>query len=106
MPIDITFVDIEGNIKFYFDECKIFSRARTILNRSIMLCHPIKLVPVIEKLFEDFKTKKRRSMEVWKYVQGKPISIKYLAVYDDSDEYIGTVELVEDHSEALKRFSK
>ena len=44
-------------------------------------------------------------MEVWKYVKGKPVAVKYLGVYDKNDEYIGTVELVEDFSEALKHFA-
>ena len=104
LPVDITFIDVDGNIQFFVNEGKTFSRPKGILGRSVMLCHPPKVIPVIEKLFEDFKAKKRRSMEVWKYVKGKPVAVKYLAVYDDTDEYIGTVELVEDFSEALKHF--
>lgn len=104
LPVDITFIDVEGNVKFFVNEGGTFSRPLSALGRSVLLCHPPKVIPVIEKLFEDFKTKKRRSMEVWKQVKGKPVAVKYLAVYDKSDEYIGTVELVEDFTEALNHF--
>ena len=104
LPVDITFVDVEGYVIFYVNEGKTFSRPKSILGRSVLLCHPPKVIPVIEKLFEDFKSKKRRRMEVWKYVKDKPVAVKYLAVYDDNDEYIGMVELVEDFTEALKHF--
>ena len=105
LPADITFIDTKGNTKFFINEGRIFSRPKSILNRSVLLCHPPKLIPVIEKLFEDFKSKKRRRMEVWKYVKGKPVAVKYIAVYDRDDNYIGTVELVEDFSEALDKFA-
>ena len=105
LPVDITFIDVEGNVRFFVNEGATFARPKSILGRSVMLCHPPKVVPIIEKLFEDFKAKKRKRMEVWKYVKGKPVAIKYLAVYDEADEYIGTVELVEDFSEALKQFA-
>ena len=106
LPVDITFIDVEGNTRFFVNEGKIFSRPKSILGRSVLLCHPPKVIPVIEKMFKDFKAKNRRRMEVWKYVNDKPVAVKYLAVYDESDEYIGTVELVEDFTEALEHFGK
>ena len=105
LPVDITFIGTDGNIKFFVNEGRIFSRPLSALNRNVTLCHPPKIIPVIEKLFEDFKAKKRRRMEVWKYVKGKPVAVKYLGVYDKNDEYIGTVEFVEDFSEALKQYN-
>ena len=43
-------------------------------------------------------------MEIYRYIKGKPVGVRYLAVYDEDGEYTGAVELVEDFSEALKQF--
>ena len=105
LPIDITFIDTEGNIKFFINEGGVFPRPKTVLNRNILLCHPPQIIPMIEKLFADFKTKKRRRMDIWKRIKGKPVSVQYAAVYDKNDEYIGTVEIVQDFTDAFKHFA-
>ena len=105
LPMDITFIDKDNHLRFFINEGRIFSRPKSALGRNIELCHPPKIIAVIEKLVEDFKAKKRRSMEIWKQVKGKPVAVKYMAVYDEADEYIGIVEFVQDCSEVLKNFA-
>ena len=105
LPVDITFIDKDNNIRFFINEGRVFSRPKSALGRDIELCHPPKIIPVIKKMIEDFKAKKRRSMEIWKQVKGKPVAVKYMAVYDEADEYTGIVEFVQDFSEALKNFA-
>lgn len=39
-------------------------------------------------------------------IGGKPISVDYIALYDEKDEYMGTVEIVEDFSRAFEYFKK
>ena len=63
-------------------------------------------MPIIEQLVADFKAKKRDRMEIYRYIKGKPIGVRYLAIYDEDGEYTGAVELVEDFSEALKQFGE
>ncbi|MBR1396998.1 MAG: PAS domain-containing protein, partial [Selenomonadaceae bacterium] len=66
---------------------------------------PPQLLPMIKQMLADFKAKRRDRMEVWRQIKGKPVGVKYLAVYDSTGEYIGTVELVQDFSEALIHFA-
>ena len=87
-------------------EGKIFDRPRISLGNEIFACHPPQVQPVIRKLLEDFKAKKRDRMEVWRPIKGKPVSVQYFAVYDAAGEYIGAVEIVQEHSAALQKFAK
>jgi DUF438 domain-containing protein len=36
---------------------------------------------------------------------GKPILVKYMAVYDENDAYMGTLEAVQDCSRILEKFA-
>ena len=106
LPVDITFIDADNVIRFFVNEGKIFDRPRISLGNEIFACHPPQVQPVIRKLLEDFKAKKRDRMEVWRPIKGKPVSVQYFAVYDAAGEYIGAVEIVQEHSAALQKFAK
>ncbi len=105
VPADITFIDKDDTLRFFINEGKIFDRPLLALGNNVYDCHPSEVIPVIQQLLEDFKSKKRSSMEVWRKIKGHPVSVKYLAVYDDAGEYAGTVEFVQDLSDAMEHFS-
>ena len=105
LPMDITFIDKDDIVRFFINEGKIFARPKSSLGLSVFTCHPPQLLPMIKQMLTDFKSKKRSRMEVWRQIKGKPVGVKYLAVYDSTGEYIGTVELVQDFSEALIHFA-
>jgi hypothetical protein len=50
----------------------------------------------VEKLLQDFKEGKKDFEEFWLNLQGKMIYIRYFAVRDEKDEYIGTLEVTQD----------
>ncbi len=53
----------------------------------------------------DFKVKKRTHMEeVWRRIIGRPIGVRYMAVYDDDDEYMGTVKFMQNFQKDLNNF--
>ena len=60
LPIDITFVDKEGLVK-YFSQGKerIFARPKTIIGRRVENCHPPASVHVVQKIVENLKSGKR-----------------------------------------------
>lgn len=93
-------------IRFFVNEGKIFDRTLIALGNEIFACHPPQVQPVIKKRLKDFKAKKRDRMEVWRPIKGKPVSVKYFAVYDAAGEYIGALEIVQEHSAALQKFTK
>lgn len=104
LPLDITFIDKDDILRFFVNEGKIFERPLLALGNDVRDCHPSRILPVIDQLLEDFKTKKRTQMEVWRTIKGKPVGVRYLAVYDDAGEYIGTVEIVQDFTDAIEHF--
>ncbi|MBQ7477834.1 MAG: DUF438 domain-containing protein [Selenomonadaceae bacterium] len=104
LPVDITFIDKDDIFRFFVNEGRIFERPRSALGGRVENCHPAEVVPVIHRLLEDFKTGKRDSMEVWKKIKGKPVSVQYFAVRDTAGDYLGTLEVVQDFSKALEHF--
>lgn len=104
LPVDITFIDKDDNVKFFVNEGGVFNRPKLTLGNPIFDCHPPQVLPVIHKMLDDFKAKKRNSMEVFRPIKGKPVGVTYHAVYDDAGEYIGAVEFVQDFSKAVDKF--
>lgn len=104
LPVDITFIDKDEVLRFFFNERHVFDRPELIIGKSVYGCHPAKVFAAVDKMMEDFKSKKRRSVKQIQMIAGRPIAIDYIAVYDDADEYIGTVEIVEDYSRAFEYF--
>ena len=88
------------------NEGNIFPRPKAALGRDVYECHPPQIVPVVKNLIADFRAKKRDSLEVARYIMGKPVMVKYMAVYDQDDEYIGTVEVVQNCASILEKFHK
>ena len=104
LPLDLTFIDAEAKLRFFVNEGRVFPRPLAALGRDVAECHPPHIVPVVKNLVADFKAKKRSSLEVARYIMGKPILVKYMAVYDEAGVYMGTLEAVQDCSHILEKF--
>jgi len=101
IPADMTFVDKDDKVK-YFTQGKerIFARSRSIINRDVRLCHPPGSVHIIEKILEDFKSGKASHAPFWIQMKGKFILIEYYALRDENGEYLGTLEVSQDLTNA------
>ena len=106
LPVDITFIDKDDVVRFFTNEGQVFTRPISALGRDVMNCHPPEIIPVVRNLIADFKAKKRTQMIVHRYIRERPIRVHYQAMYDESGEYIGTVEFVTDHAEPLEKFRR
>ncbi|MBQ1416764.1 MAG: PAS domain-containing protein [Selenomonas sp.] len=106
LPLDLTFIDAEEKLRFFINEGRVFPRPLAALGRDVAECHPPHIVPVVRNLVADFKAKKRSSLEVARYIMGKPILVKYMAVYDDDGEYLGTLEAVQNCEHILEKFGQ
>lgn len=104
LPVDITFIDAENRLRFFVNNGRIFARPRSALGREIWDCHPPRLLPMLRQMLEDFRQKTRSEMAVWRRIAGRPVGVHYMAVYDTTGEYIGTVEFVQDYGEAMEAF--
>lgn len=106
LGVDITFIDAADHLRFFENEGKVFARPKLALGRPVYDCHPTQIVPAVKHLLDDFKAKRRDHMTVWRQIAGKPIGVRYHAVYDADGTYLGAVEFVQDFSEALEHFGK
>ena len=106
LPLDLTFIDAEEKLRFFINEGRVFPRPLAALGRDVAECHPPHIVPVVRNLVADFKAKKRSSLEVARYIMGKPILVKYMAVYDEDGEYMGTLEAVQNCEHILEKFGQ
>lgn len=96
LPIDITFVDKSGTVK-YFSQGKerIFPRTKAIIGRQVHNCHPPASVHIVEKLVEDFKSGLKDSEDFWIRMGEKFVYIRYFAIRDEKGDYVGTMEVTQ-----------
>jgi hypothetical protein len=100
-PVDMTFVDRNDKVKYFTQGShRIFARSRSIINRDVRLCHPPGSVDIVEKILEDFKSGKASHAPFWIQIKGKFILIEYYALRDENGEYLGTLEVSQDLTDA------
>ena len=105
LPIEITFID-DNNINRFFNEgAKVFKRPGMAIDREVFSCHPPKIESMVRSIIESFKNHTRDSVPVWMEKQGKPFLVTYYAVRDKKDNYLGTVEVVQDMQFAKEHFT-
>lgn len=97
LPVDISFVDKDGIVK-YFSQAKdrIFPRTRAVIGRKVQNCHPPASVHVVEKVVEDLRTGKKDHEDFWINMQGQYVYIRYFAVRNEKNEFLGILEVTQD----------
>jgi len=100
LPIDITFVDKNDRVKYFSQGAhRIFDRNRSILNRSVQMCHPPSSVHIVDQILDDFKSGKQDRAPFWINMKEKFIHIEYFAVRNENGDYLGTVEMSQELTE-------
>jgi len=101
VPVDMTFVDRNDKVKYFTQGIeRIFTRSRSIINLDVRLCHPPGSVHIIEKILEDFKSGRTSRAPFWIQRQGRFIHIEYFALRDENGQYLGTLEVSQDLTNA------
>ena len=104
IPLELTFVDAD-NINRYFNEGpKVFKRPGMAIDREVFSCHPPKIEQMVRKIIEDFRNGTRDQVPVWMNKNGRAMLVTYMAVRDRNQQYIGTVEVVQDMEFAREHF--
>jgi DUF438 domain-containing protein len=108
MPMEITFVDKNDINRYYNDPegIKAFKRPKSSLGREVYSCHPAHIEPMVRSIIEDFKSGKRDRVPVRMEKNQKPYLVTYMAVRDKNKNYLGTLETVEEMTEAKDYFGK
>lgn len=103
LPVDITFVDKEDKVR-YFSQSKdrIFARTKAVIGRKVQQCHPQASLPKVVQILEDFKNYRRDAAEFWINLKGRLIHIRYFAVRDRDQNYLGCLEVTQDITEIQK----
>jgi len=97
LPIDATFVDKDDVVRYYSEgKERIFVRTPEVIGRKVQNCHPPKSVHIVNKILEEFKAGRRDVAEFWIELDGKFVHIRYYAVRDKQQHYLGTIEVTQD----------
>lgn len=97
LPVDLTFVDAEGHVKFYSDSGhRIFHRTKAVIGRKVQACHPKKSLHVVNQILDDFRAGKRDFAEFWINLKGRVIYIRYFPVRNAKGKYLGVLEVTQD----------
>ncbi len=106
MPMEVTFVDHEDINRYFNDGEKVFKRPTTAIGRDVYSCHPPKVEPIVRGIIDSFRKGDRDNVAVWLEKQGRPFYVNYMAVRDQNNNYIGTLELVQDMQFAKAHFAR
>ncbi|HEX3078786.1 MAG TPA: DUF438 domain-containing protein [Lachnospiraceae bacterium] len=97
LPFDITFVDRNGIVKYFSQGAeRIFPRTKAIIGREVSNCHPPASVHIVEKIVEDLKEGRKDHEDFWIKMMGKYILIRYYAVRDKDNQFLGVLEVSQD----------
>jgi len=103
MPVEISFIDENDQVKYFNKNGnRIFPRPRSIVGKKVQQCHPAESIHIVEKLFRDFRNKKRKNAIFWIDLKGRKILIRYFPVWDKEGNYKGCLEVSEDITDVQK----
>lgn len=96
LPVDITFIDQDDVVRYFsHGKERIFARTKAVIGRTVQNCHPPRSVHVVEELLADFKSGKKDSEDFWIKFRDKYVYIRYFAIRDENDQYMGTLEFTQ-----------
>ncbi len=99
LPIDITFVDENNEVRFFSNPVdRIFPRTKAVLGRKVQNCHPPDSIGIVNKIIEKFRNGERDRAEFWINYKGKFVLIEYFAIRDGQGKYRGVLEVTQDIS--------
>jgi len=103
LPVDITFVDADDTVRYFNKpEERLFVRTKAVLGRKVHMCHPQKSLHLVSKIVESFKSGKKSGAEFWITLNNRFVHIRFFAVRDPDEKYLGTMEVVQDLTEIKK----
>lgn len=106
IPLEISFIDADDRNCYFNEGPKVFKRAQMALGRSVFTCHPPKVEAMVRRIIGEFREGTLDRVPVWMDKGGRTMLVTYMAVRDESGEYTGTMELVQDMEFAKEHFGK
>ena len=94
LPLDLTFIDEHGMVRFY-SKYRIFERTPETIGRDVVACHSTATRPQVSQLMSELASGWRDSADFLEMKDGRPVSVRYLAVKDESGEHRGVLEIAQ-----------
>ena len=103
LPIEFSFIDHTDTVRiFNKNGDRIFPRPRTVIGRKVQDCHPPKSLHKVQQIIQEMKKGTRDTAEFWIDHRDRKIHIRYLAVRDKQDRYLGCLEASQDITDIQK----
>ena len=103
IPVEISFIDENDLVKLWNKhETRIFKRPISVVGKSVQECHPKQSLDKVNQILSDFKAGKQDSAAFWINLGERKVYIRYFAVRDKADKYLGTLEVTQDITEIKK----
>lgn len=83
-------------VKWFSNSDRVFPRTRSVIGRPVIRCHPLKSIDKVLKILDDFHKGYTDSEDFWIKVHGHTIYLCFYAVRDNQDNYLGSLETVQD----------
>lgn len=97
LPLELTFVDAEDRVAFFTEgHGRMFARSRAIIGRKVQYCHPVGSIDLVDRILGDFRAGRRDVAEFWIHMKDKYLHIRFFAVRDEQQNYLGALESVQD----------
>lgn len=97
LPVDLTFVDKDDRVRFYSESgSRVFPRTNSVIGREVVNCHPPKSMHIVQQILDDFHAGTRKEANFWFDMRGKKIYIRYFALHDEENNYLGCLEVTQD----------
>ena len=104
IPLEISFVDTDNINRFFNEGPKVFKRPGMAIGREVFSCHPPKIEQRVRRIIEEFRNGTHDQVPVWMNKNGRTMLVTYMAVRDRDNNYLGTLELVQDMEFAKEHF--
>ncbi len=99
LPVEVSFINENDEVVYYSDtKERIFPRSPGIIGRKVQRCHPPKSLDKVMQIIEAFRNGQKDVAEFWINMGDKFVHIRYFAVRDNSGNYRGTLEVMQDVS--------
>ena len=106
IPLEISFVDADNINRFFNEGSKVFKRPGMAIDREVFTCHPPKIEKQVRRIIEEFRNGTLDRVPVWMDKNGRTMLVTYMAVRDKNNQYLGTMELVQDMEFAKEYFHR
>ena len=103
LPVEISFVDSEDTVRYFNKNGdRIFPRPRSVVGRKVQNCHPSRSLHKVNEILSELKEGKRDVADFWIDLHGRLIYIRYFAVKNGDNKYLGCLEVSQDITDIQK----